>query len=167
MTEIDKWISTLAGLLNPMYPASVIPALKILRPHLQTFNHVAFTPDTARQIAAAERFGPIPDWKVISPILQKAVKDARPINAGYLPAPRIPDREEPSPEQLQHVERCMQRIREHYTEQPQQKLAPYPTKPLTDHQLAEVRKRANIPHHAANQAMTTGEYRQKHEAGLA
>jgi hypothetical protein len=167
MTEIDKWISTLAGLLNPMYPASVIPALKILRPHLQTFNNVAFTPDTARQIAAAERFGPIPDWKVIAPILKKAVNEARPINAGYLPAPRIPDREEPSPDQLQHVERCMQRIREHYTEQPQQKLAPYPTKPLTDQQLSEVRKRANIPNHRESQPMTPGEFRRKHEAGLA
>jgi hypothetical protein len=134
MTDpIAQWLATLAGLLNPMYPGQV----------------AAFTPATARDVAAAKRHGPVPAWDVIEPVIAAAVRHARPINAGLLPAPRIPDRTDPTPESLAYV---MARVAEarailsapHPQDALRPAAAPLRDVSLTPDQLRETRKRAGI-----------------------
>jgi hypothetical protein len=75
----DQWMITLASLLSPAMPMSVRQPLQAIRPHLEAFALSAFTPETARAVAEAERFGAVPSWDKIAPILRRAVHDARPI----------------------------------------------------------------------------------------
>ena len=102
--EIDKWLSILAGLLNPVFPGEAVGALKAFKPHLAGMPSRCFTPETARLVAEAERFGPVPAWDVVAKVLRQHVRDTTPINAAsLLSAPREPEYQRPGPEEIGRI----------------------------------------------------------------
>ena len=106
MEPVDKWLAILASLLSPAYPGPVQVALdEQIRPHLRdSFSDAVYTPESARLVAAAKRFGAVPAWDVIAKVLRQYHRDIRPINAGLLPAPREPDRVQPGPDEIQRID---------------------------------------------------------------
>jgi hypothetical protein len=72
----DQWMIMLASLLSPAMPLAVKPGLTAIRPHLDNFALSAFTRGTACKVAEAKRYGTVPSWDVIAPILSQAVRDA-------------------------------------------------------------------------------------------
>ncbi len=102
--DIDRWLGTLGALLNPMFPGEPTAALRAFKPHLQGMPARCFTPETARLVAEAERFGPVPSWDVVAKVLRQHVRDTTPINsAGLLSAPRNPEYQRPGPEEIGRI----------------------------------------------------------------
>jgi hypothetical protein len=103
----DQWVITLTTLLSPAMPMALKKPMEALRPHLETFADSAFTAETARAVAEAERHGPCPSWDKIAPILRKAVNDARPINGNALPAPAPVEHHRPDADEIRRIEELL------------------------------------------------------------
>lgn len=100
---IEKWITMVSALLSPALPGDAIEHLETLKPHLRQFPPSAFTPDTARAVVEAKRYGPVPAWDVVAPVLRQAVRDSRPANYGH-EVPRIDNERAPtSPEEVSAI----------------------------------------------------------------
>jgi hypothetical protein len=99
-----RWIQTLAGLLNPVYPGELRQPLELLLPHLRAeFSAAYLTAESARLVAQAKRFGPVPDWGVVAKALREYIRAVRPVNYGLLPAPREPDHPKPDDVEVERV----------------------------------------------------------------
>ena len=93
---ITQWLTIVAGLVSPANPADALQALIAFKPHIRAeFQPTALTAESARAVAEAKRFGPVPDWSVIAGTLREFARNQRPINA--LPGP---------PDQLTSMDRA-------------------------------------------------------------
>lgn len=101
---VTSWLTVLAGLVNPALPADALETLLLLRPHIKAeFSEQWLTSESARAVAEAKRFTPVPSWDVVASVLRQYARDNRPITAGRLPAPREPDYPRPDAAEIQRV----------------------------------------------------------------
>ena len=126
MTEyaetVNRWISMVSSLINPMFPAEPAGALRQLRPHLAEFPAWAFTPDSARGVAEAKRFGAVPGWDAIAPVLRQHERANRPSASanrdahirrlsGRVDAADLPEVLQRTPEEIARVEAMLADMR--------------------------------------------------------
>jgi hypothetical protein len=108
---IDKWLATLAVLLNPALPGDLREPLERLKPMLQaSFNARLFTPLSAKSVAAAERFGPCPDWGVFEKTLTQYARDFMPRPKFARLYPPDHDYQRPEPEEIERVSARLQAL---------------------------------------------------------
>jgi hypothetical protein len=109
---VKAWCATLGGLLNPAFPGEAMVALSAMVPHLRTFAPEVFTPESARRVASAERYGPVPSWDVIEKTLRQYAADAYVLTppSHRIEGPREPEYQRPGPEEISRIMATLSRF---------------------------------------------------------
>lgn len=147
-----KWCAALGRLCNPDHPDESTAALVAMLPMLADIPDAAFASKSALDaVACAPRYTRTPTYADIRGALREWIKETAPIRTA-LPAPRIPDRTEPTDAERAYVRDLVAKLRAEVREREQaaaQKLrderrTAYQPKTLSRETLAMIYEREGV-----------------------
>lgn len=119
------WAGVLASLLSPANPAAAFDAMLVVLPFLDDFPDAAFCVESAKAVAQAERYGPVPAYDAVAKALRGWWRDNRP-HIAALPAPQ-PQSDWRPPTEAEKVAVAL-KVRQHRADVEVDRIAEQPAK---------------------------------------